>query len=712
MKHYTENEKEELYRHLPRAEDLTIKREFLAGPIAVLILIILISALFNLGYIQFPYYQAQAAQNRITRIQLTPPRGEILDRAGRPLAVNHSVYDCYFVTSDDVEADIDRISILGEFLGLSADQLDAVIESREASSRERSLASEIWAAEGGEFGARSILIKRDLNHVEVASILERSAEFPRAFLELSYRRSYPAGRATAQVVGYMGEISSDELEDWTRFGYSMGDVVGKAGLERQYDNLLRGHPGERLVSVDARGRILGEAGMVPAVVPDNGAVIVHESDVRLLTEGNFADFPGEVRVNMRGGLIQAVDSGFAVVNERERAVQRTLFTDEGSGGVYDEWYVFREHGEVARIGDRVVMRQPVTEPVGGSPLRITLDLEMQREILDIFGEYVGGVVAMDPRDGSILAMVSAPGYDPNLFNPSGVDPAGWLSILNDPDHPLLNRPIQNDYVPGSTFKIVTALAACESSLNTGTWMCTGSLEVGNRTFRCWLRSGHGRVNFTQAIAESCDVAFWTMAQELGHERIAEMAQRLGLGQQTNVDIPNEATGLIPDDEWKQERIGERWYTGDTMNMCIGQGFVQLTVLQVAQMTSVVANGGYMIPPHFNRLLTPAPSLIERIEINNSAIDAVRRGLRECVADGTGRACNFDWIDIAGKTGTAEDPPREEPHSWFTSFGPYENPRLVLVVFSENGAYQDETAVMIASRIWQCDSVRAYLEEES
>jgi penicillin-binding protein 2 len=337
---------------------------------------------------------------------------------------------------------------------------------------------------------------------------------------------------------------------------------------------------------------------------------------------------------------------------------------------------------------------------------------MQRAINLILGDRVGGVVAMDPRDGSILALVSEPGFDPNLFAPSGADRSGWDAILNDPDHPLLNRPVHNAYVPGSTFKLATFLAAGKAGLlyPGRTWLCQGRIEVGDRFFNCWNRGGHGVVDSVRAVAESCDVTFWLMAQELGHDPIADMAKEIGFGAPTGIDLPAERGGLIPDEEWKMNRWGERWYTGDTLNMAIGQGFVQVNLLQEARVLALVANGGYLVPPHVNQLLTPDRSSLQKLDISDSVISQLRQGLRQAVATGTARACNLGWIEIAGKTGTADDPPRPDPHSWFISFGPYSDPKLALVVFLENGGHGDEKAAPLAAQIWNCDEVKAYLAE--
>jgi len=708
------NEIDGVYTRLPSAETLAIKRELAGVPILILGLIILLGALFITGIIKFPFYQASAASSRISRIILPAPRGQILDRRGNLLAVNHSTYDCYFVTSSDVDTDVAKLEQLGEFLNLGDERREEITESRRTAGAERSLESELWAVGRGEFGARSMLVKRDLNHVDVTSLLERKFEFPGVFLERSYRRSFPAGEATAQVLGYLGQISESELSEFANLGYSSGDMIGKGGLERQYDYLLRGEPGERLVAVDAHGRIIGDAEMVPAVVPDGGAVIVHDENLEILKDGDKVEFRDNIFIRQEDNVTTAWEN---VYEETEVGVrEHSIFTDRGSGGTYHNertgtWHVFRRPGEAAVVEGQVMMRPAMIMPSGGSTLRLTLDLDMQAEIDRIMGDHVGGVVAMDPRTGAILAMVSEPGYDPNLFSPTGADKEGWQAINDDPNFPMLNRPVQNAFVPGSTFKIVTALAASENNLSGGSWDCKGSIEVGNRTFRCWNRSGHGHVNFTEAMAESCDVAFWEMAQELGHDKISEMAFRLGLGAKLGIDIPDERDGLIPDEEWKIGRFDERWFTGDTMNMSIGQGFVQITILQTARMSAVVANGGSLVTPHLNRLLTPQADTIPRLDAASSDINLVRRGLRRCITEGTGRGCNLAWIELAGKTGTADDPPRDEPHSWFISYGPYDDACLVIVVLCENGAHGEETAVPLSRRIWESVSVRAYLSEQ-
>ena len=700
---------EDFYRTLPKADLRTFHREWFVAGLLAIAFIGLIVGFVRLSVMKFNFYQEQAQGNRIARIPLSPPRGEILDRNGRPFAVNHLVYDCYFITSIDVDEDVVSIEQLGTFLGLSTEQIDVIREDRIEARISRSMESELWAAEWGELGAKGILVKRDLNQVEVTALLERSGEFPRAFLIQAYRRSYPEGESAAQVVGYMLEISESELQDQAPLGYRMGDMVGKAGIERQYDNMLRGRPGERYIEIDARGRILGESDRLPVMVRNNSAVVVKGDEVFELEEGEIIEPESGVRLSLKDGVCRAVTVNFRGEEDSE------LFNYSGSGGTYGEWAVFQRPGEIVQIDGIPVYKPSVEYPTSGADLHTTLDIGMQREISELLGDRTGGIVAMDPNNGSILAMVSDPSFDPNLFSRAGADRSGWEAANNDPNFPFLNRPVHNAYVPGSTFKLVTFLAAGDAGLlySGRTWDCDGRLEIGNRWFHCWNRYGHGEVGITRAVAESCDVAFYLMGDALGHDAIEYMALQIGFGAPTGVDLPSERGGLIPDEEWKQDHWDENWYTGDTYNMVIGQGFLQVNLLQIARMTAVVANGGYLVPQHVNRLLTPSTEDLapyDRLDVSENILNSLAQGMRRCVTRGTGTACNLDWIEIAGKTGTADDPPRPDPHSWFISYGPYENPKLVLIVFLENGGHGDENAAPLAAEIWSCDSVRSYLEE--
>ncbi|HDS30419.1 MAG TPA: hypothetical protein ENN67_05175 [Firmicutes bacterium] len=711
-KGYAKDYEEDFYRSLPHAEKHTFHREWISMVLLVLVLAGLFYGLVRLSIFKYSFYQAQAAGNRIAKITLPAPRGEIHDRKGRPLAINHAVYDCFFISSTNIDQDVSDLTALASMLGMGAEQTDTVVSRRIEAGSARSLESELWATEWGELGAKSILVKRDLNQVEVAAILERKLEFPRAYIERSFGRSYPAGESAAHIVGYLQEISRAELDEWQRLGYRMGDMVGKSGLERHYDNILRGRPGEQLVAVDARGQILGGAQFVPAVVPNNGAVVVRGDEVAILNEGDVTEFSGGIRISLLNGTATATRSVYSPGENSERIEQEILFRDTGNGGEFRNFIVFRRPGEAAQIDGIPVMRNPVISPVSGSLLRTTIDLDMQRDINVILGNHVGSVVAMDPRNGSILALVSEPGFDPNLFSASGADRSGWNAILSDPHFPLLNRAVQNAYVPGSTFKLVTFLAGYEKgSITPGrSWLCQGRIEIGDRYFNCWKRSGHGRVDPVRAVADSCDVAFWLIGAEIGQKAITDMALRTGFGAPTGIDLPFEKGGLIPDEEWKLNRWKERWYTGDTLNMSIGQGFLQVNLIQQAVLTSLVANGGYLVPPHINQLLTPDPSMLEKLNVPDSAINFLQRGMRECITSGTARVCNLNWIELAGKTGTADDPPRKEPHSWFISYGPYSSPKLALVVFLENGAHGDIVASALSAQIWNCESVRAYLAE--
>ncbi len=239
----------------------------------------------------------------------------------------------------------------------------------------------------------------------------------------------------------------------------------------------------------------------------------------------------------------------------------------------------------------------IEEPRPGTDIYLTIDLDVQKAAEEGLGSRAGAVVAMDPNTGEILALASHPTYDPNLF-PRGISPKDWVQLMNDPTHPMYNRAIQSVYPPGSTFKIIVALAGLDSGVIKldDTVACKGSLKSGRHSFRCWKKGGHGTVSFHQALVESCDVYFYTMGERIGWDRVAEYARKLGYGSLTGILLPDEKPGLIPTTAWKKKRTGEAWYPGDTYINSIGQGFVLVSPIQACQMISAVANGGHFYRP--------------------------------------------------------------------------------------------------------------------
>lgn len=349
-------------------------------------------------------------------------------------------------------------------------------------------------------------------------------------------------------------------------------------------------------------------------------------------------------------------------------------------------------------------------PNKGKDIQLTIDIELQKRVATEMGEHVGGVAVMDVHTGDILALYSYPTFDANLF--TGLIPkVEWKEILEHPDKPLQNRMIQNAYPPGSVFKALIAIAGLmenkitrDSPVN-----CRGVYTVGNRDFKCWKAGGHGTVSLERGLAQSCDVYFYTVGERLGIDNIRKYGGYFGIGSPTGIDVPGEKSGFLPSPEWKQQRFKQKWFTGDTVNMSIGQGFLQLTPIQLLRLYAFVANGGKLVKPHLNMaVLTKDETPPELKQIDPRILDDVRRGLAGCVQSGTARGCYFSDLKISGKTGTADDPPRKRPHSWFVSYAPSDNPRIAMVVFGQNGGHSDEIAVPIARKIYASPEMRKYL----
>jgi penicillin-binding protein 2 len=316
-------------------------------------------------------------------------------------------------------------------------------------------------------------------------------------------------------------------------------------------------------------------------------------------------------------------------------------------------------------------------------VQLTLDLDIQRAAERALGNRKGAIVAIDPRNGAVLAMVSRPAFDPNLFSTYITD-AQWQQ-LQSKEFPFVNRALQG-YPPASTFKIVTTTAAIESgkfSPNTvlGTFPY---LEVGGIQFWDWNRAGFGPLGFPGAMAWSSDTFFYQTALGMGEKPLVQWTRRYGFGQKTGIEIAKEeASGLVPDDAWKQAELKEPWYAGDTVNMSIGQGYLQASPLQVAVMFGVAANGGYRVHPHLLLDNTDAQNWRESLNISDTTLKILQEGLRMVVTSGTGQAVAApDLPAVSGKSGTAEDPPRES-HTWFGAYGPVDKPEIVVVAFGEN-----------------------------
>jgi penicillin-binding protein 2 len=373
------------------------------------------------------------------------------------------------------------------------------------------------------------------------------------------------------------------------------------------------------------------------------------------------------------------------------------------------------------------------EPQPGLNLALTLDLRLQllaESALEETGKS-GAVVALDPRSGEVLVLANRPSPDPNLFA-TGIDPQAWSDLLNDARKPLQNRALRGQYPPGSTYKVVTAIAGLEEGKVTPETevYCGGSYRLGRRRYRCWKRGGHGVVRLHKALVQSCDVYFYQLAREVGVDRLAYYARALGLGRPTGIEFKPEAAGLVPTRAWKQRRFGERWIEGETLSIGIGQGFNLWTPIQLAVAYASIGTGRRMRPYTTQRVESPLgevlrnqqPEVLGELPISAETLSVVRAGLRGVVQDprGTGYVMRRlpGAVEAAGKTGTAQvvamaqDPVDEEElpeehrdHAWFVTYAPAEAPEIVVAVLVEHGGHGSSGAAPIARRV-----VEAFLED--
>ncbi|MDH5509805.1 MAG: penicillin-binding protein 2 [Nitrospinota bacterium] len=590
-----------MLRTRPEWEDFLRKRRgkirVFGAALAVACLVIMIR-LWHLQVIEYSSLAGRAESNRIRQLTLDGQRGLIVDRDGKVLVDTRPSFRLSVVPEDTPHPK----STL-EYLSkkIKVDINSALARIKEVRS------------------FTPVVLNRDMDRNSVAFVEERRFELPGVALEIKPTRHYPHADFAAHVLGYLGSITAQALTE-AEGKYAMGDFVGQTGLEKEYEEILRGRKGLKRVEVDAAGRELATLAVEP--------------------------------------------------------------------------------------------------PKSGHQLKLTMDFMTQKAAEAAFADYRGAAVALDPNTGEVLAFVSKPSFDPNLFT-IGISPKEWNSLVTDPAHPLQNRVTHGQYPPGSTFKIAVALAALEEGITTPEReiKCPGYFQFGIRKFRCWNKHGHGTVNLHKAIVESCDVYFYTVGTELGVEKLERTARRLGLGLKTGIRLGGERTGLIPTKEWKLAALKEPWHPGEMVSCAIGQGYVLATPLQLALMTAAVANWG--------RMVTPTLTVVEqegrkqnaetgRINISKESVRLVREAMRGVVADPHGTAWRLrnGPYQYAGKTGTAqvvrmreEEPVSEEDvaehlrdHALFIAFAPYDDPKIAVAVVVENSGHGGEVAAPIAKII--------------
>ncbi len=569
--------------------------------VALLLLIALLG--FRLWQLQIRdghEYQVMAKDNRTRSILLEPARGLLYDRHGQLLANNVPSFNLY-VSLEDVKDRDALVQELTERLDFNPKNLLEKLSGKGRNAR--------------------VKIKGGLSLKEAAIVESHRFTLPGTFIQPEYQRNYPLGKYASHVIGYVGEISEEKLKKEEYQGLHQGSVIGQYGVERTYDQALRGISGRELLEVDALGH-------------------------------------------------------------KKQSIS-------------------------------------VRKPSAGDDLYLTVDIRLQRMAEDLLGDEAGAIVALDPRTGAVLVLASQPSFNPTALS-RGLPLSEWKTLMNDVRHPLTNRAIQGQYPPGSTFKIVMAAAVLDSGVARGSdhFFCPGGFKFGRRTYRDWKRGGHGSVGLTNALAQSCDVYFYKMGNRIGIETIASYSKQFGLGQKTGIDLPSERSGIVPSAEWKKKVKGEPWYPGETISVSIGQGFMTVTPMQMAQVVAATAMNGRIVKPRLvhairkrgtGKMEEVSTFSSEQMQIPREVFEEIHKGLEAVVTEGTAKRSQSSLVTIAGKTGTAqvvalrsgpeESIPKEfRDHAWFVAYAPATDPTIVVVVLAEHMGHGGSAAAPLAKKL--------------
>jgi penicillin-binding protein 2 len=586
-----------------REEKVPLIRLAMAQYLILGIFLLLIFGLWRLQVLHSDYYTSMAEQNRVKEVPILAPRGKLLDREGRPIVDNYPSFSALLLRSQGkiIDSNLDAIAI---GLHLDADELKTRVKRLSAMP-----------------GYQPIFIKYDITPDELAFVESHRNEFPELDTITVHRRLYPKNGFMAHLIGYVGEVSEDMLNNPRFELYNSGDVVGQSGVEAEYNDMLMGKNGSRRVLVNSKGKEVGELSDSPAT-------------------------PGKA-------------------------------------------------------------------------LQLTIDLDLQIAAEEALGDKPGAIVAMDPKTGEILAMVSRPTFDPNAFAVR-ITSKEWNGLLNDPGKPLLNKAIQAQLAPGSTFKIIMSVAGWQEGIaQTLHVNCNGGASFYGRYFKCWVKGAHGSVDLTKGIYQSCDVFFYTLAERLGIERIAKYATMLGLGQKTGIDLPQEVSGVFPSEEWKLKNFRQKWFAGETISVGIGQGAVATTPVQLMRAISAISMDGHMVRPHVvfpdkvpeNYRTALKYEETKEIPIDPTGWETITDAMgRVLLPEGTAPSAHIVGLDIAGKTGSAQtvsntlkakmsnkDANAHRDNGWFVGFTPRRDPDIIVCVLFEGGEH-GKLAARLATQV--------------
>ncbi len=549
----------------------------------LLMLGILGAGLFHTQVVRGRYFHELSKRNHVRLIPLEAPRGRVFDCRGRLLATNRASYNVVAIP-EDVTPEV--YPLLARLLKISESEL-----------RQRMSA-------GREYPLAPAVIKADVTRELAYRIEERQPELPGVSIRVDGIRYYPYEETASHVIGYIGAINQDEYQSLDRDRYGLNSMIGRSGIEKVFDERLRGWRGGEQIEVNARGQM-----------------------IRVLSQ---------------------------------------------------------------------------REPEPGEDIRLTLDLEFQKRIMGLVKGQRASIAVLDLETEGLVAMASAPAYDPNIF----VSPATSeqrLSILKDQSAPLLDRGVNAAYPPGSVFKLVTALAALDLGKITPEtrFNCKGSLRLNARSkpVHCWFRAGHGSLNLYEGLERSCNVYFFNVAKRLSPDDIARYAHLLGLGEPMRLEVGRLAPGFIPDASWKKARFHQPWYQGETLNMAIGQGYLLVTPLEILRLTAIIAKDGRVVDPHLVASEGSFPQERPRVAIKEQHLKVIKQAMLQVVQSdyGTGQLARVDFEKLAGKTGTAQTPPKKA-HSWMTGFFPYKEPKLAFVVFVEHGGSGGITSARLVKQM--------------
>jgi len=539
-------------------------------------------AYFRTQILGYGKYELQSESNRLRPITLPAPRGVIVDRHGAVIAENVPGYTVALLPAPEAVLR-QRLGLIARFVHLDSAAIERVLQRYRRAPYQ------------------SALVLADAPFDVVSELEERRLTLPGIVIQSEPKRHYPDSGVVAHLVGIVGEVTEQDRTNRRDDPPRLGSLIGKDGLERAYDDTLRGDDGMRSIEVSALGYVVREASVAP-----------------------------------------------------------TLY------------------------------------PVAGSTLRTTIDLDLQRYIARVFPPGMrGAVVALQPNTGEILALYSAPGYDPNAFV-GGVSAEYWRTLNQSDAHPLVDRAIQARYPPGSTWKLALAAMALRRGVATmRTRMpipCRGGLQYGDRYFRCWNAEGHGTLTLEQAIAHSCDVYFYQLGLKLGLTSLLEDGNALGFRSRTGVDLPGELAPVFPNGtEYFDRLYGPRhWSSGVTLNLAIGQGENSQTLLNMVRLYQMLASDGKSRVPY---LVRPGPGPSDDLELSPDQLAGLRQAMINVVERGTARRARLRRLKIAGKTGTSQNPHGPD-HGWFIGFAPAERPEIVVGAVIEFARHGDAIAPIV------------------